>query len=102
MLQTDCSYTLLAQQEYDDAEEEGLPAAERLARQRRGLHKRLGLGGQMDALLDTADLVKDEDLVGNGGGGGGPRKPAKNPKQHAPSEPLSEAAAPAPADVAGA
>ena len=94
--------SLCAQQEYDDAEEEGLPAAERLARQRRGLNKRLGLGGQMDALLDTADLVKDEDLVGSGGGGGGASKPIKNPKQHAPSELLSETAAPEPADAAGA
>jgi len=53
-------------QEFDGAGEEGLPAAERLARQRRGLNKRLGLGGPMDALLDTADLVHDEDLVGVG------------------------------------
>ena len=57
----------------------------------------------MDALLDTADLVKDEDLVGSGGGGrGGPSKPSKNPKQHAPGELLSEAAAPEAADMAGA
>ena len=60
----------------------------------------------MDALLDTADLVKDEDLVGSGGGsggggGGGPRKPAKNPKQHAPRELVSETAVPEPADSAG-
>ena len=91
-----------AQQEYDDAEGEGLPAAERLARQRRGLNRRLGLGGQMDALLDTADLVKDEDLVDNGGVGGGSRRPAGNPKQRAPGELLSETAALEPADMAGA
>ena len=57
-------------QEFDGAGEEGLPAVERLARQRRGLNKRLGLGGPMDALLDTADLVHDEDLVGSGLGRG--------------------------------
>jgi len=45
-------------QEFDGAGEEGLPAVERLARQRRGLNKRLGLGGPMDALLDTADRVR--------------------------------------------
>ena len=59
----------------------------------------------MDALLDTADLVKDEDLVGGGGGGGGgggPGNPAKNPKQHALSKRLSEAATLEPADAAGA
>ena len=59
----------------------------------------------MDALLDTADLVKDEDLVGGGGGGrggSGPGNPAKNPKQHALSKRLSEAATLEPADAAGA
>lgn len=49
--------------------------AERLKQQRRRLHKRLGLDGQMQALLDTKELVKDEDLVASGGGGGGPAQP---------------------------
>ena len=47
--------------------------AERIKQQRRQLHKRLGLDGQMKTLLDTEDLVKDEDLVSSGGrGGAGP------------------------------
>ncbi|KAK9823112.1 hypothetical protein WJX72_000353 [[Myrmecia] bisecta] len=51
-----------AGQEFDEAEE-AATAQERLVMQRRNLKKRLGLGGQMDALLDTADLVNDEDLL---------------------------------------
>ena len=62
----------------------------------------------MDALLDTADLVKDEDLVGNGDGGERPINPAKNPtrgrsaKQRTPGELQSETGATEPADAAGA
>lgn len=89
-------------QEYDAAEEEGLSAAERLARQRRGLNKRLGLGSQMDALLDTADLVKDEDLVGNGGSGGN-IKPSGGTSEHkAPGDLLSEMSAVKSVGTAGA
>ncbi len=55
-------------QEYDV--KESADPKERLAQQRRRLHKRLGLEGQMEALLDSKDLVKDEDLIVTGGGGG--------------------------------
>jgi hypothetical protein len=58
-------------QEYD-LEDASADPAERIKQQRRQLHKRLGLDGQMKTLLDTEDLVKDEDLVSRGGGGGRP------------------------------
>ena len=89
-------------QEYDAAEEEGLSAAERLARQRRGLNKRLGLGSQMDALLDTADLVKDEDLVGDGGSGGNIKVSGGALEQKAPGDLLSEMSAAESVEMAGA
>jgi hypothetical protein len=51
-------------QEYDWAEEDAkLSHAERLSKQRKYLKSRLGLGGAMDQLVDTKDLIKDEDLV---------------------------------------
>ena len=56
-------------QEYD-TEDASADPAERIRQQRRQLHKRLGLDGQMKTLLDTEDLVKDEDLVSVGGRGG--------------------------------
>lgn len=94
------------EQEYEVAEEEGLSAAERLARQRRSLNKRMGLGGQMDTLLDTSNLVKDEDLLGRCGGSKQAAPPGKadgsGAKQKAPSELLSEMSAAGPADMAGA
>ena len=89
-------------QEYDAAEEEGLSAAERLARQRRGLNKRLGLGSQMDALLDTADLVKDEDLVGNGGSGGNINVSGGASQQKAAGDLLSDMSAAESVEMAGA
>lgn len=46
---------------------EGATAAERLAKQRRSLRKRLGMGGKMDELLDTNELIQDEDLLAEGG-----------------------------------
>lgn len=42
---------------------EGATPAERLAKQRRSLRKRLGMGGKMDELMDTSDLIQDEDLL---------------------------------------
>lgn len=42
--------------------EEGLTGQERLARQRKEMKAKLGLGGPGD-IFDTKDLVKDEDLV---------------------------------------
>lgn len=42
---------------------EGATPAERLAKQRRSLRKRLGMGGKMDELIDTSDLIEDEDLL---------------------------------------
>ena len=48
-------------QEYEVAEE-GLTGQERLARQRKEMKAKLGLGGPGD-IFDTKDLVKDEDLV---------------------------------------
>ena len=42
---------------------EGATAAERLAKQRRSLRKRLGMGGKMDELMDTNELIQDEDLL---------------------------------------
>ena len=46
---------------------EGATAAERLAKQRRSLRKRLGMGGKLDELMETDNLIKDEDLlVGDG------------------------------------
>ena len=42
---------------------EGATPAERLARQRRSLRKRLGMGGKMDEFVDTNDLIQDEDLL---------------------------------------
>lgn len=41
--------------------EQGLSRAERLARQRKNLKSKLGLGGPIE-LMDTSELVKDEDL----------------------------------------
>ena len=46
---------------------EGATAAERLAKQRRSLRKRLGMGGKMDELMDTNDLIQDEDLLAEAG-----------------------------------
>ena len=42
---------------------EGATPAERLAKQRRSLRKRLGMGGKMDELIDTSDLIEDDDLL---------------------------------------
>lgn len=52
-------------QEYDVAEQ-GLSRQERVARQRKSLKSKLGLGGPVD-LMDTSELVKDEDLVTDSG-----------------------------------
>lgn len=62
-------HVLRLDQEYD-TEDASADPAERIKQQRRQLHKRLGLDGQMKTLLDTEDLVKDEDLVSIGGRGG--------------------------------
>lgn len=51
----------MASQEYDLGED-----AMDVAKQRKRLRKRLGLDGQMEDLVDTRDLVKDEDLVAAG------------------------------------
>eukprot|EP00873_Tetraselmis_striata_P035112 jgi/Tetstr1/455376/TSEL_042208.t1 len=52
-------------QEFDAWQEELARAtpAERLARQRKNLKSRLGLGAGSDSFMDTADLVADEDLM---------------------------------------
>ena len=42
---------------------EGATPAERLAKQRRSLRKRLGMGGKLDELMETDKLIKDEDLL---------------------------------------
>ncbi len=42
---------------------EGATPAERLAKQRRSLRKRLGMGGRLDELMETDKLIKDEDLL---------------------------------------
>ena len=42
---------------------EGATPAERLAKQRRSLRKRLGMGGKLDELMETDNLIKDEDLL---------------------------------------
>ena len=42
---------------------EGASPAERLAKQRRSLRKRLGMGGKLDELMETDNLIKDEDLL---------------------------------------
>ena len=54
-----------AAQEYDGREEDAeLSPAQRLAKQRRSLKRKLGLDqAGMDQLVDTDDLIKDEDLV---------------------------------------
>ena len=51
-------------QEYDGREEDAeLSPAQRLAKQRRSLKRKLGLDqAGMDQLVDTDDLIKDEDL----------------------------------------
>ena len=49
-------------QEFDVAVEGATPA-ERLAKQRRSLRKRLGMGGKIDELMETDSLIKDEDLL---------------------------------------
>lgn len=43
-------------------ESPNISRSERLAKQRKHLKSRLGLGGPVD-ILDSADLIKDEDLV---------------------------------------
>ena len=54
-------------QEYDeDAADAALPPSQRLAKQRKSLKRRLGLEAGMDQLMDTDDLIKDEDLVASG------------------------------------
>ena len=55
-------------QEYDGREEDAeLSPAQRLAKQRRSLKRKLGLDqAGMDQLVDTDDLIKDEDLVNTG------------------------------------
>lgn len=55
------------QQEYDLADDPKLSHSERLAKQRKNFKSKLGLGGPVDQLMDTADLVKDEDLVSDAG-----------------------------------
>lgn len=51
-------------QEYDWTEEDiNLSQSQRLAKQRKDLKLRLGLGGPVEQLMDTQDLIKDEDLV---------------------------------------
>lgn len=64
-------------QEYDVAGE-GQSQQERLARQRKNLKAKLGLGGPVE-LMDTSDLVKDEDLMADAG----PSKAAKAGKEAA-------------------
>ena len=55
-------------QEYDGREEDlKLSPAERLAKQRKNLKSKLGLDqAGMGQLVDTDDLIKDEDLVATG------------------------------------
>lgn len=43
--------------------EAGLTPEQRLAKQRKSLKRRLGLEAGMDQLMDTDDLIIDEDLV---------------------------------------
>lgn len=69
-------------QEYD-VENTSADPAERIKQQRRRLHKRLGLNGQMEALLDTKDLVQDEDLVASRAGGGAASAQQRDAKQAA-------------------
>eukprot|EP00884_Botryococcus_braunii_P013722 jgi/Botrbrau1/22350/Bobra.0002s0028.1 len=67
--------------------DEGLTKAERLAKQRANLKKRLGLAKGMEGLIDTADLVKDDDLLAGeeisrrGSTVGTPREPLKEAVQ---------------------
>ncbi|KAK9916950.1 hypothetical protein WJX75_009151 [Coccomyxa subellipsoidea] len=54
-------------QEYDVADDPTLSHSDRLAKQRKNIKTRLGLGGPVDQLMDTVDLIKDEDLVSASG-----------------------------------
>ena len=40
-----------------------LSPEQRLAAQRRSLKRKLGLDGDMEKIMDTDDLIKDEDLM---------------------------------------
>ena len=40
-----------------------LSPEQRLAAQRRSLKRKLGLDGDMEKIMDTNDLIKDEDLM---------------------------------------
>lgn len=67
MLMHDIVDALLRGQEYDVADDPKLSHSERLAKQRKNIKSRLGLGGPVDQLMDTADLIKDEDLMSASG-----------------------------------
>ena len=54
-------------QEFDTIDDPKLSQSERLAKQRKNLKSRLGLGGPVDQLMDTVELIKDEDLVSGPG-----------------------------------
>jgi hypothetical protein len=63
MLQ-DKSFACKAQEYEDDGIADAeLSPEERLAAQRRNLKRKLGLDGDMEKIMDTDDLIKDEDLV---------------------------------------
>lgn len=68
------------------ADDPRLSQSERLAKQRKNLKSRLGLGGPVDQLMDTAELIKDEDLVS----GSGPATASGKDQQKDASALLSE------------
>jgi hypothetical protein len=67
VLMHDIIDALLRGQEYDVADDPRLSDSDRLAKQRKNIKTRLGLGGPVDQLMDTVDLIKDEDLVSASG-----------------------------------
>lgn len=73
-------------QEFDVAENPKLSQSERLSRQRKNLKSRLGLGGPVDQLMDTAELIKDEDLISKAS----PAAPSGKDQQKDASALLSE------------
>ncbi|BDA40363.1 TATA-binding protein-associated factor 172 [Coccomyxa sp. Obi] len=72
--------------EFDVSDDPKLSQSERLAKQRKNLKSRLGLGGPVDQLMDTAELIKDEDLVL----GPGPAAPSGKDQQKDASALISE------------
>ena len=62
-----------------------LPPSQRLAKQRKSLKRRLGLEAGVDQLMDTDDLIKDEDLVATGSCKGQPGQPGQPGQKDAAS-----------------